>query len=110
MNGASHRKVVEMLARRVQSSIAPMTSWRALQRVGERVRERKEEPSHEDEVRIVDLDEITHRVRGERRYNLAAQDGERGEWLAMKVSQSRDEEAWVALLDELFPTGSCKEG
>ena len=41
-------------------------------------------------------------MRGERRYTLAAQDGERGDWLAMKVSQSRDEEAWVALLDELW--------
>lgn len=104
MNGVSHRKVAEILARRIQSSISPMTSWRALQRVGEKVRQRIEEgeerPSHE--VKVVALDEITHRVRGERRYNLAAQDGERGEWLAMKVSQSRDEEAWVALLDELW--------
>ena len=30
MNGVSHRKVVEMLARRIQSSLSPMTSWRAL--------------------------------------------------------------------------------
>lgn len=107
MNGVSHRKVAEMLARRIQSSISPMTSWRALQRVGEKVRQRigkrKEVSPHE--VRVVALDEITHRVRGERRYNLAAQDGERGEWLAMRVSESRDEEAWVTLLDELWERG-----
>lgn len=104
MNGVSHRKVAEILARRIQSSISPITSWRALQRVGEKVRERIEEGEEEPsrEVRIVTLDEITHRVRGERRYNLAAQDGERGEWLAMRVSESRDEEAWVILLDELW--------
>jgi len=100
MSGVSHRKVVEILARRIQSSLSPMTSWRALQRIGERVRKRKEAPQHK--VRMVALDEVTHRVRGERRYTLAAQDAERGEWLAMKVSQSRDEEAWVALLDELW--------
>jgi len=41
MNGVSHRKVVEILARRIQSSLSPMTSWRALQRVGERVRQRR---------------------------------------------------------------------
>jgi len=108
MNGVSHRKVAEILARRIQSSISPMTSWRALQRVGERqrmrVRERIEEGEEESshEVKVVALDEITHRLRGERRYTLAAQDGERGEWLAMGVSDSRDEEAWVALLDELW--------
>jgi len=100
MNGASHRKVVEMLARRIQSSISPMTSWRALQRVGEKVKKKKEVPPHK--VRVVALDEITHRVRGERRYTLAAQDAERGEWLAMRVSESRNEEAWVALLDQLW--------
>jgi len=104
MNGVSHRKVAEILARRIQSSLSPMTSWRALQRVGERVRQRigkgKEQPPHK--AKIVALDEITHRVRGERRYTLAAQDGERGEWLAMMVSENRDEEAWVALLDELL--------
>ncbi|MFQ5886749.1 MAG: transposase, partial [Anaerolineae bacterium] len=107
MNGVSHRKVAEMLARRIQSSISPMTSWQALQRVGEKVRQRIEEGEEEPsrEVRIVALDEITHRVRGERRYNLAAQDGERGEWLAMRVSQRRDEEAWVILLDELWEMG-----
>ena len=55
------------------------------------------------------LEEEERRVLRERRYNLAAQDAERGEWLAMRVSQSRDEEAWVALLDELFPTVSCKD-
>jgi len=68
--------------------------------VRERIEEGEEEPSHE--VKVVALDEITHRVRGERRYNLAAQDGERGDWLAMRVSQSRDEKAWVTLLDELW--------
>jgi|GEM_PF-6041033 len=53
-------------------------------------------------IKVVALDEITHRVGGKRRYTLAAQDAKRGEWLAMRVSQSRDEEAWVALLDELW--------
>ena len=110
MSGVSHRKVVEILARRIQSSLSPMTSWRALQRVGEKVKKRKEAPPHSSQdpvgkVRVVALDEITHRVRGKRRYTLAAQDGEGGEWLAMRVSQSRDEEAWVALLDELWETG-----
>jgi len=56
-------------------------------------------------IKVVALDEITHRVRGKRRYTLAAQDGERGDWLAMRVSQGRDEEAWVALLDELWEMG-----
>lgn len=99
MNGVSHRKVVEMLARCIQSSLSPMTSWRALQRVGERVGKREEaSPQHSlqdrvGKIKVVALDEITHRVRGERRYNLAAQDGKIGEWLAMKVSESRDEEA-----------------
>ncbi|MFQ5886822.1 MAG: transposase [Anaerolineae bacterium] len=100
MNGVSHRKVVEILARRIQSSLSPMTSWRALQRVGEKVKKEKEVPPHK--VRVVALDEITHRVRGERRYTLAAQDAERGEWLAMRVSESRKEEAWVDLLDQLW--------
>ncbi|HAL62567.1 MAG TPA: hypothetical protein DCP08_09205, partial [Chloroflexi bacterium] len=107
MNGASHRKVAEMLARRIRSSISPMTSWRALQRVGERVRQRvregEEAPQHK--VRVVALDEINQRVRGERRYTLAGQDGEEGDWLAMRMSQSRDEEAWVTLLDELCDMG-----
>jgi len=53
-------------------------------------------------IKAVALDEITHRVRGKRRYTLAAQDGGREDWLAMRVSQGRDEEAWVALLDELW--------
>jgi len=103
MSGVSHCKVVEILARRIQSNLSPITSSRALQRIGERVKKRKEQPPHK--VRVVALDEITHRVRGERRYTLAAQDGERGEWLAMRVSQSRDEEAWVALWDELWEMG-----
>jgi transposase-like protein len=112
MNGVSHRKVAEILARRIQSSLSPMTSWRALQRVGKRVTQQigkqKEEPPHE--VRVVALDEITHRVRGERRYTLAAQDAERGEWLAMKVSEKRDQEAWVALLDELWEMEISPDG
>jgi transposase-like protein len=104
MSGASHRRVVEVLARRIESSLSPMTSWRALQRVGERVRKQKEAPP-QHKIKVVVLDEITHRVRGERRYTLAAQDGERGEWLAMRVGENRDEEAWVSLLDELWERG-----
>lgn len=61
---------------------------------------RKEAPQHK--ARVVALDEIACRVRGERRYILSAQDAERGEWLAMRVSESRKEEAWVALLDQLW--------
>jgi len=62
------------------------------------VRKRKEAPQH----KVVALDGVTHRVRGERRYILAAQDAERAEWLAKRVIQSRNEEAWVALLDQLW--------
>jgi len=62
------------------------------------VRKRKEAPQH----KVVALEGVTRRVRGERRYILAAQDAERAEWLAKRVIQSRNEEAWVALLDQLW--------
>lgn len=101
LSGCSHRKVVEILARRMGTSLSPMTSWRALQRVAEKVKgEGPRQP-----VRVVGLDEIVHRVGGQRRYSLGAQDAESGEWLAMRVSRHRGEEAWVKVLDELWEKG-----
>lgn len=63
---------------------------------------KREEAPPQHKIGVVALDEITHRVRGERRYTLAAQDGERGDWLAMRVSETQDKETWVAPLDELW--------
>lgn len=100
LEGCSYRGVKRLLERRCRSSVGLMTLWRSLQAAAKA----RHAPAPRPPARYLALDEVYHRVRGEKRWFLSvrAQDSGGGKhWVGSALSPDRSQEAWETALVEL---------
>lgn len=97
LEGSSYRAARRLLERRCGSKLGLMTLWRSLQATAKA----PHAPAPRPPGRYLALDEVYHKVRGEKRWFLAvrAQDAAGGKhWVGSVLSSDRSQEAWEAAL------------
>jgi transposase-like protein len=100
LEGCSYRASRRLIERRTRSSVGLMTVWRSFQGTGRATHAPAARPS----ARYLGLDEVYHKVKGEKRWFLSVRvQDERGgkHWVGSVLSSERTQEAWETALVEL---------
>ena len=93
LEGCSYRATRRLLERSCRSSIGLMSIWRSFQQTGRRAHA----PAARPPARYLALDEVYHRVKGEKRWFLCvrAQDAAGNKhWVGSALSKDRTQDSW----------------
>ena len=100
LEGCSYRASRRLLERKARTSTGLMSLWRSFQATGKA----DHAPPGRAPAHYLGLDEVYHKVRGEKRWFLSvrAQDRHEGKhWVGSVLSSDRSQEAWETALVEL---------
>ena len=100
LEGCSYRASRRLIERQTRSSTGLMTLWRSFQATGKA----EHAPADRPQAHYLGLDEVYHKVKGEKRWFLSvrAQDKEGGKhWVGSVLSSDRTQDAWETALVEL---------
>ena len=100
LEGCSYRASRRLIERRTRSSTGLMTLWRSFQGTGKAPHAAAERPP----AHYLGLDEVYHKVKGERRWFLSVRVQDRAggkHWVGSVLSSDRTQDAWETALVEL---------
>lgn len=100
LEGCSYRASRRLLERKTRSSVGLMTIWRSFQATGKA----DHAPAERPPAHYLGLDEVYHKVKGEKRWFLSVRAQDRNgqkHWVGSVLSSDRTQEAWETALVEL---------